>query len=38
MNTEKNIMGQGVSPMSPIFAKDAFSRKDESPNRNGGSN
>jgi len=30
MNTEKNIMEQGVSPMSPIFAKDAFSRLDES--------
>jgi SAM-dependent methyltransferase len=30
MNTDKDIMGQGVSPMSPIFAKDAFSRLDES--------
>ncbi|MGD8983467.1 MAG: hypothetical protein PVI53_05555, partial [Desulfobacteraceae bacterium] len=30
MNTNKNIMGQGVPPMSPIFAKDAFSRLDES--------
>ena len=30
MNTNRNIVGQNVSPMSPIFAKDAFSRLDES--------
>jgi SAM-dependent methyltransferase len=30
MNTNRDIMGPGVSPMSPIFAKDAFSRLDES--------
>ena len=30
MNTNRNIIGQDVSPMSPIFAKNAFSRLDES--------
>ncbi len=30
MDTEKDLMGRGVSPKSPIFAKDAFSRIDES--------
>ena len=30
MNTEINIPGEGVSPMSPIFIKNSFSRLDES--------
>lgn len=30
MYTEKNIIAQGVSTMSPIFGKDAFSRLDDS--------
>jgi SAM-dependent methyltransferase len=30
MDTNRNITGQDVSPMSPIFANDAFSRLDES--------
>ena len=29
MNTEKNFSGYGISWMSPIFIKDAFSRLDE---------